>query len=242
MKKQFFILALVISASIEMIAQSNKNVTIPLIGDDAPSFTGISTYGKIDFPKDFGRNWKIIFAHPKDFTPVCSSELLELAQQQADYKSLGVQIIVISTDIISQHNDWVKSLNEIKYKDRQPVRIEFPLVADSTHVISNKYGMIHSSASIALNIRAVFIIDPSNKIRSINFYPMQVGRNMDEIKRVVVALQTIDAQKNVSTPANWKPGDSMLVPVLTQSERENIGKPNSDINQVAWFMNFRLNK
>jgi peroxiredoxin (alkyl hydroperoxide reductase subunit C) len=240
MKKEiaFFILLLV--SVLQMNAQDNKSVRIPLIGDRAPYFTGQSTQGEITFPDDFGKSWKILFAHPKDFTPVCSSELLELAYQQEEYKKLGVKILVLSTDILSQHISWVKALEEIEYKDREPVKINFPLVADDNLVISNKYGMIHPSASIAQNIRGVFIIDPDNIIRAISFYPMQVGRNLDEIKRTVIALQTVDASHFVVTPANWNPGDKLMIPVLSKSESENTGKTGSGsaVDQVAWFMNF----
>jgi peroxiredoxin 2/4 len=239
MKKNFLIAALLIVAVIQLNAQKNQ---IPLIGDEAPSFKAKTTLGNINFPKDYGNSWKIIFSHPKDFTPVCSSELLELAQQQTDYEKLGVKILVLSTDLLSQHNDWISALEEIKYKDRSPLKIKFPLIDDSDYAISRKYGMIHPSVNIAENIRAVFIIDPNNKIRSINFYPMEIGRNMDEIKRSVIALQTVDSNKNLVAPANWQPGDHMLIPVLTDAERNSVNTPGSDIFQLAWFMNFRLVK
>jgi len=242
MKTKVVVLVMLFMAVIQVQSQEKKIVRIPLLGEVAPSFKAQSTNGQIAFPEDFGIKWKILFAHPKDFTPVCSSELLELSQQQEDYKNLNAQIVVLSTDIISQHNDWVKALEEIKYKDREPVKIKFPLVADDNLIISNQYGMIDPTASIAQNIRAVFIIDPKNKIRSITFYPKEVGRNMEEIKRNLVALQTVDAQKNLMTPANWVPGDNLMVPVISQAERERIGNADSDIQQVAWFMNFRKNK
>lgn len=239
MSKKILLLGFLIISMIQMNAQDNKNIRIPLIGDDAPSFRVQSTKGEIVFPRDFGRNWKIIFSHPKDFTPVCSSELLELAHQQQAYKDLGVEIIVLSTDVLSQHQDWVKALEEINYKDRGTVKIKFPLIDDSEYLISNKYGLIHPSVNIAENIRGVFIIDPNNKIRSINFYPMEIGRNMEEIKRTVIALQTVDANDNVATPANWTPGEYLMVPVLTENEKKQLGKPESYIHQVTWFMNFR---
>jgi peroxiredoxin (alkyl hydroperoxide reductase subunit C) len=112
-------------------------------------------------------------------------------------------------------------------------------VDDSKFTGSNKYGMIHPDINIAENIRAVFIIDPKNKIRSINFYPMEIGRNLDEIKRSIIALQTVDKHKNIATPANWKPGDDVLVPVITQEQKKNIGTPDSQFEQVAWFMTFK---
>lgn len=240
MKKQIAMMGLLCVTVFQLHAQTAKNgVVIPLVGAEAPSFTAETTKGTLNFPQDFGKNWKILFAHPKDFTPVCSSELLELAQQQDEYAGMGVKIAIISTDILNQHRDWVTALEQINYKDRAPVKINFPLIADPNYLVSNKYGLIHPAASVEANIRAVFIIDPNNKIRAINFYPIQIGRNMDEIQRTVIALQTIDKQSNLVTPANWKPGDHLMVPVLTQSEKDNIGKPGSTVHQVAWFMNFR---
>jgi peroxiredoxin 2/4 len=239
MRKNILVLIVLTISAIQLSAQDEKSVRIPLIGDVAPSFKAQSTNGEINFPKDFGKEWKILFAHPKDYTPVCSSELLELAQQQAEYKKLGVQLVVLSTDILSQHYAWKKALEEITYKERAPMHIDFPLVADADLSISGKYGMIHPGASTAENIRAVFIIDPDNKIRAINFYPMQVGRNLDEIKRTVIALQTVDAEKFIVTPANWKPGDDVMVPALSQTEIDKLENPDSDVYQVAWFMNFK---
>jgi peroxiredoxin 2/4 len=239
MKKKLVIIGTFLIFLAQIHAQERNN-RIPLIGEKAPSFTAQSTLGKINFPKDFGSDWKIIFAHPKDFTPVCSSEILELALQQEEYKKLGVRLIVLSTDIISQHKDWIAALEEIKYKGREPVKIKFPLVDDSRYLISNKYGLIHSSTSISENIRAVYIIDPENKVRSISFYPIELGRNMDEIKRTVVALQTIDKNNNhISTPANWNPGDKVMVPVLTEEEQRKLGTSESKIQQLTWFMNYR---
>ena len=241
MKKRSLLTAFLMIIVIQMNSQDNQHFRIPLLGEEAPSFRARTTMGLLNFPQDFGKNWKIIFSHPKDFTPVCSSELLELAQQQDDYEQLGVKLLVLSTDILSQHQDWVKALEEITYKDRSPVKIKFPLVDDSDYGVSNRYGLIHPTVNIAENIRGVFIIDPQNKIRSINFYPMEIGRNMDEIKRTIIALQTVDAHKRYVAPANWNPGDNLIVPVLTESESKNLGSPKSDIKQVSWFLNFRVN-
>ncbi len=239
MKKNVLILSMLCFFAFQVNTLRSQDVRIPLMGESAPSFTAMSTNGEIEFPRDFGKNWKILFSHPKDFTPVCSSELLELAHQQEAYKALGVDIIVLSTDILSMHESWVAALNEISYKDRSPVKIQFPIVDDSKFTVSNKYGMIHPDINIAENIRAVFIIDPKNKIRSINFYPMEIGRNLDEIKRSIVALQTVDKHKDIVTPANWKPGDDVMVPVISQDQKKNIGTTDSQFEQIAWFMTFK---
>lgn len=226
---------------LQVLSQSNRNNQIPLIGASAPSFSAMSTNGNVNFPADFGANWKILFAHPKDFTPVCSSELLELAYHQDSFDQLGAKILVLSTDKLDQHKVWKAALEEINYKDREPVKIKFPLVDDHTYRVSNLYGMIHSQVSIGENIRGVFIIDPENKVRAIYYYPNEVGRNIDELKRTLVALQTTN-NRNIVTPANWNPGDDVMVPVITASERESLGSPNSSLYEKSWFMIYKKNQ
>ena len=210
---------------------------IPLLGDAAPSFTAESTNGKIKFPADYSGKWVILFSHPADFTPVCSSELLELGALQGDFDQLGVKLIVLSTDDIDKHNQWIKSIETLRYKDRQPVSIKFPLIADKDHEVSKKFGMLHPATNSTRDVRGVFIIDPSNKIRALFFYPMEVGRNIDEIKRTLVALQITDS-KHVLTPANWQPGNEVLVKATNNDPA--TGKPaDPDVNQLGWYMNFK---
>ena len=221
-------------------AQTSKTTRIPLIGEDAPSFTAASTNGEITFPGDFGNKWKILFSHPADFTPVCSSEILELAQMQSDFDQLGVKIAVLSTDTLYKHISWKKSLETLKYKDRNPVKIDFPLIDDNTWYASKQYGMLHTQTSTSKDVRGVFIIDPKNKVRAIYFYPMEIGRNMEEVRRSVVALQTADRNK-VLTPANWKPGEDVMIPYVKSIDRAEI--PNDanaqDTYQVSWYMMFK---
>lgn len=148
-----------------------------------PAETGgeLFLYSLQTFPSDYGKSWKILFSHPKDFTPVCSSEILELAYAQESFDKLGAQLVVLSTDILEQHNSWKASLEQLHYKDREPVKIEFPLISDNDLVVSNQYGMIHNAESAKKNIRGVYFIDPDNEIRAIYFYPNEVGRNVDEV-------------------------------------------------------------
>jgi len=204
------------------IAQSSSK--IPLIGSKAPSFKANSTQGKIEFPDDFGKNWKILFSHPQDFTPVCSSELLELANLQPEFDKLGVKIAIISTDNIDQHKMWVEHLEEIDYKGHGTKKINFPVIEDTQKTTSKLYGMLHEPVSSNKDVRGVFVIDPENVIRSVNFYPMQVGRNMDEIVRIVEALQTVD-QAKVLTPANWKMGDDVMVPYYPYTKEQLAANP-----------------
>lgn len=236
MKKYVLVCVVAVFTVGQLIAQSTQ---VPQIGSEAPSFTALSTEGEINFPSDYGKSWKLIFSHPKDFTPVCSSEILELAYAQDSFDEMGAEILVLSTDILEQHKSWKASLEEVHYRNREPVKIDFPLIADNDLAVSKKYGMIHNSSSVKENIRGVYFIDPDNEIRAIYFYPNEVGRCVDEIKRTLGALQTTYNNTAVVTPANWTPGDDVIVPVLTQEERQSVGMPGSELYQLNWYMTFK---
>jgi len=236
MKKTLLIAVLSVFTLTHALAEESN---VPQIGVKAPSFTAQSTNGKIKFPSDFGKNWKIIFSHPKDFTPVCSSEILELAYQQDDFEKLGAKVIVISTDILEQHNSWKAALEEVSFKDRDPVKIKFPIVEDNSLEVSKKYGMIHSKVNIKENIRGVYFINPENVVRAVYFYPNEVGRNIEELKRTLIALQQNYHDHSIVTPVNWQPGDDVAVPVLSQKDKENLGSADSDYYQLTWFMTYR---
>jgi len=219
-----------------VMAEGDK---IPLIGSKAPKFSANSTHGKITFPNDFGKSWKILFSHPADFTPVCSSELLELANLQPTFDKLGVKVAIISTDEVEVHKMWEAHLEELDYKSRGTRNIEFPLFEDPDGVASKKYGMLHEPVSTSKDIRGVFIIDDQNVVRSINFYPMQVGRNMEEIVRIVEALQTTDVAK-VLTPANWEKGDDVMVPYFPYTKSQLADNPELkdefyNVGDRMWF-------
>jgi len=218
MKTKIFLFAILFFAMTQVWAQSNNKKgevqsRIPLLGETAPSFTAESTNGTIEFPADYGSKWKIICSHPADFTPVCTSEILELALMQQDFKDLNCALLVVSTDDLQRHKGWKKAIEEMTANDKnnEPVKIKFPLVDDSKMNISWEYGMINPTVDSRHAVRGVFIIDPDNKIRSISFYPNEVGRNIDEIKRAVIALQTSD-KNTVLTPANWVLGKDVLLP------------------------------
>lgn len=217
--------------------QSSK---IPLIGSKAPSFTAETTNGQITFPNDFGKKWKILFSHPQDFTPVCSSELSELAYMQSDFKKLNAQIAVISADNLAEHKRWKTWLEGIDYKGRGQQVIEFPLIDDHSHYASKQYGMLHEPTSSNKDIRGVYIIDPNNIVRSINFYPMQVGRNMRELERILMALQLAD-QQMVFTPANWRSGDDVIVPHYPYTDEELATNPeiSDEFYNVGGYMWFK---
>jgi len=216
---------LTVVAVVFIIGVSNSQKSkIPLIGSQAPSFTALSTNGEITFPDSFGKSWKILFSHPQDFTPVCTSELLELAYLQPEFKKMGVEIAVISVDNLSQHQMWKAHLEELDYKERGTQKINFPLFEDERGVASRKYGMLHEQASSSKDVRGVFIIDTENTVRSINFYPMEVGRNIPEIARIVEALQKTDSE-HVLTPANWNEGDDVLIPYFPYTKAELAANP-----------------
>lgn len=228
------VLAIFIMAS----GTNAQNEQIPLIGTQAPSFKAMSTTGKINFPNDFGNSWKILFSHPADFTPVCSTELLEMASLQPEFKKLGVKVAVISTDNVETHKLWVKYLEEVDYKNRGHMDIQFPLIEDPNAEASIRYGMLHKPTSSNRDIRGVYIIDGNNIVRAINFYPLEVGRNMNEILRTVEALQTTD-NSMVYTPANWEKGDDVIVPYYPYSIGENKKEVNDKYYTVGnriWFI------
>jgi len=218
----------------------SQSAKIPLIGSKAPTFTAETTNGQITFPNDYGKKWKILFSHPQDFTPVCSSEISELAFMQNEFKELDTQIAIISVDDVAEHNRWKTWLEGLNYKERGPQKIEFPFIDDHTHFISKQYGMLHEPTSTNKDIRGVYIIDPNNIVRSINFYPMQVGRNMQEIERILVALQTADREM-VCTPANWKNGDDVIVPHYPYTDDELAANPElkDDYYNVGGYMWFK---
>lgn len=221
MKKGLVLAMLLLICIGNVWSQEKSNTRIPLIGENAPTFTAETTNGTLEFPKDFGNKWKVIFSHPRDFTPVCSSEVIELAHMQSEFKDIGVKIVIISTDDLQQHKNWKKALEDITYKERKPVKIEFPLIDDKSTSISRQYGMIHEQSSSTKDVRGVFIISPQDKIEAIFFYPMNIGRDMNEIKRTVVALQTAGKGKDrLLTPANWQAGDDMMVPQFPYTEKQ----------------------
>jgi peroxiredoxin 2/4 len=236
MKKLFVTIVAVTFLIGNAAAEGNK---IPLIGSKAPSFTAQSTKGKITFPESFENSWKILFSHPQDFTPVCTSELLELAYMHDEFEKLGVKLAVISTDDVKIHHLWKAHIEELDYKNRGKQKVHFPILDDSKAEASKLYGMLHAPVSTNRDIRGVFIIDSNNIIRSSNFYPMEIGRNIDEIIRTVAALQTADETK-VFTPANWNEGGDLLMPHFPYTSEQLANDPEIkdkyySVGERLWF-------
>jgi len=179
---------------------------MPRIGDVAPDFTAPTTQGEIQFSQWQAGDWAILFSHPADFTPVCSTELAEFAKRFDDFKKRNTKLIGLSIDSIHSHLAWMQNLNKIL-----GVKIPYPLIADLTTAVAQKYGMIHPGESATVTVRALFFIDSKRIIRAIIYYPLNTGRNVDEVVRVLDALQTAD-KNGVALPVNWKPGDKVIVP------------------------------
>jgi peroxiredoxin (alkyl hydroperoxide reductase subunit C) len=239
MKKTLLILAFSMAIGIHAMAQAPQEIRIPLIGEDAPAFVAESTVGTIHFPGDYYGKWKILFSHPADFTPVCSTEILELADDQEEYAKLDAQVVVMSTDSKNSHMEWVSSLEDVQYKGQVTREIEFPLVSDQSLAISKSYGMIHPNSSSTHDIRGVFIIDPEDKIRAIFFYPMSTGRNLEEIKRTLIAIQ-LSEKRDLLTPANWIPGDDLLLPAPESKDAaaKLAENRNPKLYSLAWYIWF----
>lgn len=192
--------------------QEQKPNTMPRIGDKAPEFTAVTTQGTIHFPQDYKGSWVILFSHPADFTPVCTSEFMTFARMEEKFLEANTKLIGLSVDGLYSHIAWLRTIKEkIEYKGMKNVEVTFPLIEDITMDVSKKYGMIMPGESNTKAVRAVFIIDPTGVVRTIIYYPLSLGRNFDELYRAVIALQTADAFE-IATPADWQPGDDVIVP------------------------------
>lgn len=192
--------------------QEEKVVSMPKIGDQAPEFKAITTQGNINFPADYKGSWVILFSHPADFTPVCTSEFMTFASMENKFANANCKLVGLSVDGLYSHIAWLRTIKDkIEYKGMKNVEVNFPLIEDITMNVAKKYGMIQPGESSTKAVRAVFYIDPNGIIRTIVYYPLSVGRNFDELYRVLIALKTAD-EFNVATPADWRPGDDVIVP------------------------------
>jgi alkyl hydroperoxide reductase subunit AhpC len=187
------------------------------LGDIAPDFTQDSTEGSLHFYEWAGNGWVVLFSHPKDFTPVCTTELGLVAKLKPEFEKRGVKVIGLSVDPADSHQGWAKDIEET-----QGARLNFPLIADHDRKVSDLYGMIHPNASDTLTVRSVFVIDPQRKVRLTLTYPASTGRNFDELLRVIDSLQLTDKHK-VATPGNWRQGeDVIIVPAVTNEQAKDL--------------------
>ena len=205
-----------------------KNISLPRIGDPAPDFEAVTTHGTLKL-EDYKGSWLILFSHPADFTPVCTTEFIAFAELYPDLQKQGAELLGLSVDSISSHIAWVRNIEE-----KASVKIPFPIIADLSKEVSLAYGMIHPEQSKTETVRCVFIIDPNQVIRVILYYPLTTGRNMQEILRIITALKTTD-EHQVATPANWKPGDMVVVPPpKTQEDAEDRVKQGYECTD--WYL------
>lgn len=214
-----------------------------LIGDIAPSFKAVTTQGNISFPEDYKGKWVILFSHPADFTPACTTEFMTFASMAEEFKAMNTELVGLSVDSLYAHIAWLRKIQELSWNGKEHVEVKFPLIEDIRMEVANKYGMIQPGQSNTQAVRAVFVIDPESKIRLILYYPLSTGRNFDEIKRVIQALQKADAE-NVATPADWRPGDDVIVPTAGScgTAKERMESQNDDQYCLDWFMCFRREK
>jgi peroxiredoxin 2/4 len=204
-------------------------VGLPRLGEPAPAFEAVTTMGTLRL-EDFKGRWLIFFSHPADFTPVCTTEFVAFAKMYEELQKRHVDLLGLSIDSVYSHIAWLRNIEE-----KLGVRIPFPVIADLNKEVATAYGMIHPGQSKTETSRCVFFIDPEQKVRAMVYYPLTTGRNTDEFLRVIDALQTADASK-VATPANWRPGDSVIIPtpVTVEDAEERVATPG--IECVDWYL------
>jgi len=225
-------------------AVEQEVVRLPLIGDPAPSFKAKTTMGNINFPEDYKGKWVILFSHPADFTPVCTTEFMTFASMQEDFRKLNTELIGLSIDSIYAHIAWLRTIKEkIEFNGMKNIEVMFPVIEDLKMDVSKKFGMLQPSASTTQAVRAVFIMDPEAKVRAILYYPLSTGRNMDEIKRMIIAMQKADKEQ-IATPANWQPGDDVIIPPPGSCgvAKDRVETKVDDQYCLDWFMCFRKEK
>jgi peroxiredoxin (alkyl hydroperoxide reductase subunit C) len=204
-------------------------ISLPRLSEPAPAFEAATTHGALKLD-DFKGSWLVLFSHPADFTPVCTTEFIAFAEIYPELQKRGVELLGLSVDSTSSHIAWVRNVEE-----KTGVKIPFPIIADLNKEVSMAYGMIHPGQSKTETVRCVFIIDPNQIIRTILYYPLTTGRNMQEILRIIDALQTTDEHK-VATPANWKPGDMVVVPPPSTQEMAEERVKQKEYECVDWYL------
>ncbi len=208
--------------------QGSPQVALPRIGDPAPQFTATTTFGTLKL-EDFKGSWLILFSHPADFTPVCTTEFIAFAEIHPRLRELNCELMGLSVDSVYSHIAWARNV-----KEKMGVEITFPIIADLNKDVATLYGMVNPGESATETSRAVFIIDDKQVVRAIIYYPLTTGRNMDEILRVVKALQTTD-EHGVATPANWEPGEQVIMPPPTTAEAAQERTDDEGFDCKDWY-------
>lgn len=219
--------------------EEKENRVLPLIGDKAPAFTAQTTEGTVNFPEDYKGKWVILFSHPADFTPVCTSEIMTFGHMTEEFRKYNTELLGVSVDSVSSHLAWIKTMeDQVDFNGIKGVNIDFPIIADIKMDVSKKYGMIQPASSDTKAVRAVFYIDPKGIVRALLYYPLSNGRNFQEILRLLVAMQTTDAF-SVSTPADWEVGDKVLLSAPVTTEDMAKRKKESAKKKEEWFFCMR---
>jgi peroxiredoxin (alkyl hydroperoxide reductase subunit C) len=213
-------------------AITTTTTSLPRLNEPAPQFQATATTGPIKL-SDFKGKWVVLFSHPADFTPVCTTELAGFAAKQAEFDKRGVQLIGVSIDSVYSHLAWTQSIEK-----HFNTKITFPVIADLDTRVAQLYGMIHPGASTTATVRAVFVIDPNQTLRAMIYYPLTTGRNIDEIIRLVDALQ-LNSEKGLATPANWQPGDKVIVPAPLTAEavEKRLKEPGVEVKD--WYLTYK---
>ncbi|MDR1669821.1 MAG: peroxiredoxin [Oscillospiraceae bacterium] len=215
----------------------------PLIGDPAPAFKAATTNGEINFPSDYEGKWVILFSHPSDFTPVCTTEFMTFGSLADEFKRLNCELVGLSVDSLASHIAWLRTIEKLEWKDKKNVKVRFPLIADIRMDVANKYGMMQPNFSTTAAVRAVFVVDPKGIVRTVLYYPGSLGRNFDEIKRIVLGLQKADANA-CATPADWRPGDDVIIPIpgTMDGAEKRMENPGEDAYCLDWFLCFKKDR
>ena len=218
------------------LEQQEQQFSMPRIGDKAPEFKATTTQGEINFPSDFEGNWVILFSHPADFTPVCTSEFMTFAHLEEKFANANCKLVGLSIDGIYSHIAWLRTIKDkIKFNGMENIEVKFPLIEDISMKVAKQYGMIQPGESKTQAVRAVFFIDPKGIVRAIIYYPLSLGRNFDEIYRALIAMQTAD-KFNIATPADWYPGNDVIIsPAGSCGVAEERMTNTDDLECEDWF-------
>lgn len=224
--------------------KEQEMMNFPIIGKPAPAFKVNTTHGMIDFPKDYEGKWVILFSHPADFTPVCTTEFMTFASMHEEFKALNTELVGLSVDSIHAHLGWINAIKSYTWEGIENPVVKFPVIDDIKMVVANKYGMIQGESDTAA-VRAVFFIDPNGIMRTILYYPASLGRNFAEIKRILIGLQKTD-KDHVALPADWEPGKDVILPPPGTSEavENRVAEYGSKegYKQLDWFLTFKEDK
>jgi peroxiredoxin (alkyl hydroperoxide reductase subunit C) len=216
--------------------QEQETFAMPRIGDKAPQFTAVTTQGDINYPSDYKGKWSILFSHPADFTPVCTSEFMTFAHLEEKFEKSNCSLIGLSIDGLYSHIAWLRTIKDkIEFNGMKNIEVKFPLIEDISMNVAKRYGMVQPGESKTQAVRAVFFVDPNETVRAIIYYPLSLGRNFDELYRALIAMQTSD-KFNVATPADWNPGDDVIVsPAGSCGVAEQRMNSTEELDCKDWF-------